>query len=342
LAKQGAYSGPQVFGQFSDIFRAVSTQNLETGDSTTMTGFKLQPQDLLGSENALVPTKAIIYGSYSNTELGDNSAFGTEIQHQFGNLNTQLRAGIVSGLESSRHIGGTLEGKFGNLTLGVGNDFISSDSGDFNQVFGKVGYDFSPNLYGGVGFAHQDLADGTQNEKLIAGLGRFGTDKWNFRAIGTFETNPDKDITSAGGKIILVPGESTFGRTSTDSWVSNDLWNDTLFAQSASPFPFYTERMDDYERISNGLGFSGGIKYTDSAGKQSTTVYGSALYNTGKFGAMIGPAHTIMEGEDDKTRINASGTIRLGDGWTFGGGVSIPVDDSGEKPSGFLGVEKRF
>lgn len=359
FGNEGAYNGrTSIKGQFFDIGRFVSTQDLEQDKSSYMIGTRLNPQSLLEITNNIVPSSALIFGSHSFNGDTSMQSLGSEMNWNFGNNELFLRGEFQNENQSLSHVGGTFRYNLGNWTLQVGGDHVSQDSGDFNQIFGNVSFYPTKNDSYAITFAHQDLSDKTENNRLRFTTAHFGKDvSWGHRSYAEYAWNPKKDQQTFSGQLALVPfGKSTYGKVAARLF-SEDTWNnDSAFEVVRTPFAFYTESVPHFDRIFGGRGFEGlgfniNTTLTKNGSLDSSTVSAQAHYigrtaesqiGQNEYGAFIGTRY-FDSGKDVSTYIDAGLTARIGKNLSLRAQFGVPIAiENSQKVQGTLEAEIKF
>jgi len=358
FGNEGSYDGrTSIKGQFFDQARLISTQNPNQNQFSHMLGLRLEPQKLFETSNYFVPTKGIVFGSINDNCQESTQSIGSEMNWKSKNTDLFLRGEFQNGSQLLSHLGGTFRYNLDNLTFQIGEDYIYQSSGDFNQIFANISLSPNRNNFYALTFAHQNLPNSTENNRLRFTAAHFGKDaSWGHRSFAEYSWNPKKDQQSFSSQIALVPfGTSTYGKIAARLFTEDTWDNNSLFSILKTPFALYTEAVPHFDRIAGsqgieGLGFVANASLTKN-GSLDSTILSSQVHYIGRipesdmgnneYGFFLGVRYN--NNGQQSTYLDAGATLRFGNHFALRAQFGIPLQtETLQKVQGTLEAELKF
>ncbi len=354
---KGTYDGrTSARGQFVETGRIIAIEYPNQDNSVYMAGLRLDPQKITGLD--FLPSQAIAFTSYSQLGKNSSQSIGSEMKWSLKDNEIYLRGEFQNGINSLSHIGGTIRHTIDELTFQIGDDYLSQNGKNFNQLFANISLSPTKSDFYAVSFAHQDLVDKSSNNRLRFSASHFGKDQsWGHRSFIEYSWNPIKDQRAISGQIGIVPfGPSTYSKVSA-KLISEDTWdNDSSFDVVNTPFALYTETVPHYDRIIGGDGISGfGVLINGSLNRTkslNTSSFSGQIHyvrrKTGsqigqnEYGVFAGPRY-LDNGKENSTYIDTGAIARIGRNFSIRSAISVPlVTESKQKIQGSLEAELKF
>ena len=218
-------------------------------------------------------TQTTLFGTFSERNQKDGAGIETSTQVGDSTITAVYEQAIKDGKDSIR-IGGGLDQRVGNLTLGVGFDRVETGSGTTNYFLGNAVLDINKSNQAGIG-----LRVSNNGETTTTSANTFYchyNDSWGLRArAGLDSSNNSSEVATFE---IIGAQDSTFGKYSSPWMVGRTSTGTDWFNAPVVENTLGSERVALGDRSKGGL--VGTVKgcFIDNQGLDSGFIYGEIGY----------------------------------------------------------------